>query len=819
MVTVAFFFWAFSFYWDPQCKFEGSGRDEEEFYWIEVMCAIGATRHLIFPLAIYAIVCGVSSVTQFSIHSVISLQETFQDTVFAATNLSAIYDTTSFGYMSIMWFLFSDISDAILSMAVLQGTLSRLEGYGLFVIDGMLCSGTYFDDTDQTVQCLVDTTTCADQPLNVMPDCSVSDPHMRVGAQGPKGLYKYKRDPAANNEIGGYILLKQPYTSYDLSTIVNDGNSTYEIPINNVSVYFELTSFSSLNLPSQHHFECVNAENFSNMSIVEENASIAIQQLFKVTGPVTVTTTGYQSYSGYNTDPLDINEVDHWSSVCHLSASLCDVNISGTSVVGAPQNCIEYPFTCLYDTGNDATAGCLASIGIGTFLRQNDFFRQVLIQMSNAYPSASFSKILRLTVGRLALSWGIGLFDPVEIKSMPETYMVNKTLTVRTVSPTPAIAMDLILFLLLVAMFLAATTAGLLSESHSCAGRTLMGKVLSRRLKWDPLWRIAPKSIMDEACLDLDQRSRPTAKVYPVGDADDGENGEGDAEYASDALEGFWKAKARALEKEVAALQTKLLQANNSTDTMLEEQNGTVVDNRRKKRGAIHPINGANDPFEEFQTISWIDDLLRDQSRLINLRKVTGRRWDTFLNTLFEASQSWIVVLLVGITIGLLASCIAIVAAWLTDVRLGYCRTEWYLSKTICCTGYDKECLHWVDWSGRIFGYAGVNIVNWIFYVFFSTMFATAAAVMVVQIAPHAAGSGTAEVKTILGGFIVKGFLGLKTCVIKGAALPLTVASGLAVGKEGPMIHVACCVGNIIPRLFSKYWKNEARKREILSGL
>ena len=37
------------------------------------------------------------------------------------------------------------------------------------------------------------------------------------------------------------------------------------------------------------------------------------------------------------------------------------------------------------------------------------------------------------------------------------------------------------------------------------------------------------------------------------------------------------------------------------------------------------------------------------------------------------------------------------------------------------------------------------------------------------------------------------------------------VASGLAVGKEGPMVHVAVCVGNIFPRLFSKYKGNEGK--------
>ncbi|RKO87232.1 chloride channel [Blyttiomyces helicus] len=53
---------------------------------------------------------------------------------------------------------------------------------------------------------------------------------------------------------------------------------------------------------------------------------------------------------------------------------------------------------------------------------------------------------------------------------------------------------------------------------------------------------------------------------------------------------------------------------------------------------------------------------------------------------------------------------------------------------------------------------------------------------------------------------------------IKCVGLVLTVGSGLSLGKEGPLVHVACCVGNIFPRIFDKYARNEAKKREILSA-
>ena len=114
-----------------------------------------------------------------------------------------------------------------------------------------------------------------------------------------------------------------------------------------------------------------------------------------------------------------------------------------------------------------------------------------------------------------------------------------------------------------------------------------------------------------------------------------------------------------------------------------------------------------------------------------------------------------------------------------------------------------------MDWSEIILGIKGLALINWIFYVILSTLFATASTFLLLNISSYSAGSGTAEIKTILGGFVIKGFLGFRTLVAKALGLPLTVASGLAVGKEGPMIHVASCVGNVFPRFTPKYRDNE----------
>lgn len=64
----------------------------------------------------------------------------------------------------------------------------------------------------------------------------------------------------------------------------------------------------------------------------------------------------------------------------------------------------------------------------------------------------------------------------------------------------------------------------------------------------------------------------------------------------------------------------------------------------------------------------------------------------------------------------------------------------------------------------------------------------------------------------------MKGFLGWWTLIIKSICLPLAIASGLSIGKEGPSVHYAVCTGNVISRLFNKYKRNASKTREILSA-
>ncbi|KAF2672244.1 hypothetical protein BT63DRAFT_422740 [Microthyrium microscopicum] len=223
--------------------------------------------------------------------------------------------------------------------------------------------------------------------------------------------------------------------------------------------------------------------------------------------------------------------------------------------------------------------------------------------------------------------------------------------------------------------------------------------------------------------------------------------------------------------------------------------------------------------YEDFTTIDWVQDAARTQLRRKARRQEQsgilqryGRYgWRRRLWDAYDAGQAWIVVTLVGIAIGLNAAFLSIVTEWLSDMKLGYCSTAFYLNESFCCWGAESGCPEWKEWS-RFWPF------NYTLYIAFAMLFAFTASRLVKSFAPYAAGSGISEIKCIIAGFVMKGFLGSWTLLIKSIGLPLAIASGLSVGKEGPSVHYAVCTGNVISRLFEKYRKDAAKTREILSA-
>lgn len=120
-------------------------------------------------------------------------------------------------------------------------------------------------------------------------------------------------------------------------------------------------------------------------------------------------------------------------------------------------------------------------------------------------------------------------------------------------------------------------------------------------------------------------------------------------------------------------------------------------------------------------------------------------------------------------------------------------------------------CPDWIPWSTW-------TLPSFLIYIIFAIALSAACAYLVRVFAPYAAGSGISEIKCILAGFIINGFLGTGTFAIKSLGLPLAISSGLSVGKEGPAVHIACCIGNIVGTWFRSFARSQARMRELLTA-
>ena len=95
-----------------------------------------------------------------------------------------------------------------------------------------------------------------------------------------------------------------------------------------------------------------------------------------------------------------------------------------------------------------------------------------------------------------------------------------------------------------------------------------------------------------------------------------------------------------------------------------------------------------------------MQDAAREQIRRKARRKRAAgvfdrgsQSWRYRLWASYDAAQGWIVVTLIGIAIGLNAAFLNIVTEWLSDIKLGYCTTAFYLNEQFCCWGEDNGAL------------------------------------------------------------------------------------------------------------------------------
>uniref|UniRef100_A0A671KVC2 Chloride channel protein n=1 Tax=Sinocyclocheilus anshuiensis TaxID=1608454 RepID=A0A671KVC2_9TELE len=219
--------------------------------------------------------------------------------------------------------------------------------------------------------------------------------------------------------------------------------------------------------------------------------------------------------------------------------------------------------------------------------------------------------------------------------------------------------------------------------------------------------------------------------------------------------------------------------------------------------------------YEDFNTIDWVREKSKDRDRHREITNKSKQSTVALLFSISDAFSGWLLMLFIGLMSGALAGGIDIAAHWMTDLKEGVCLNGFWFNHEHCCWASNEttfqerdKCPQWKSWAELMVGVSegpGLYVLNYFMYMCWALLFAFLTVILVRAFAPYACGSGIPEIKTILSGFIIRGYLGKWTLIIKTITLVLAVSSGLSLGKEGPLVHVACCCANILCHFFTKY--------------
>ncbi|KAL8670041.1 MAG: hypothetical protein Q9168_005402 [Polycauliona sp. 1 TL-2023] len=254
-------------------------------------------------------------------------------------------------------------------------------------------------------------------------------------------------------------------------------------------------------------------------------------------------------------------------------------------------------------------------------------------------------------------------------------------------------------------------------------------------------------------------------------------------------------------------------------------------------------------PYNDYTTIDWLHDLVKDSFRSRIVHATPGIRG--YIGSAFESGQGWIAAALIGTLTACVAFCVDVAEATVSDWKLGYCTTNIFSNRESCCThrhplgtakvNLGKDCSAWHMWTDNYWKAFGTFVGFALAFGVISSSFTMLTKSTLPSTAPGhgdksprstkggdqgvvgksmylAAGSGIPEIKTILSGFVIPHFLDLKVLVIKAIGAVFAVATGMCLGKEGPFVHIATCVAYLVGMLFPKYNENGRKMRELLSA-
>ncbi|XP_055954224.1 H(+)/Cl(-) exchange transporter 7-like [Argiope bruennichi] len=215
-----------------------------------------------------------------------------------------------------------------------------------------------------------------------------------------------------------------------------------------------------------------------------------------------------------------------------------------------------------------------------------------------------------------------------------------------------------------------------------------------------------------------------------------------------------------------------------STDSLLfSESLNSLVESHPNRKISVGMSNLLSQKYESLdydicENTLFVTEQTDAQSKLITENSKGCLPYLQCLNTITRiAIMRWFVIFLIGILTASIAILITIAIEEISKYKFAFL-------KNCVDECNDNKCL----------------FKTYYFWLLFSAVPVAFGSFLVVFVAPVAAGSGIPVIKCYLNGVKVPEVVRLKTLIVKAVGVVTSVIGGLAVGKEGPMVHCGAVI-------------------------
>ncbi|XP_042483810.1 chloride channel protein CLC-d-like isoform X2 [Macadamia integrifolia] len=108
--------------------------------------------------------------------------------------------------------------------------------------------------------------------------------------------------------------------------------------------------------------------------------------------------------------------------------------------------------------------------------------------------------------------------------------------------------------------------------------------------------------------------------------------------------------------------------------------------------------------------------------------------------------------------------------------------------------------------------------IGFVVYILLNLVLVFSSVFIITQFAPAAAGSGIPEIKGYLNGVDTHGILLFRTLIGKILGSIGSVGGGLALGKEGPLVHTGACIASLLGKVGSTKYHLRSRWLQVFQS-